>query len=139
MKKMAFTLSLISKIFFSKNLREGFEAIKYNGKPQRLAAIENIVERANERKKNGIKLWLEKMRIKQNEENEKRRIREIQDNFLRKIMKTKTGKIVEAFVKLKQLPERKNTEGYKRASKFKDGLTRFVENQLKGCFTPFKN
>ncbi len=104
MKKMAFTLSLISKIFFSKNLREGFEAIKYNGKPQRLAAIENIVERANERKKNGIKLWLEKMRIKQNEENEKRRIREIQENFLRKIMKTKTGKIVEAFVKLKQLP-----------------------------------
>ncbi len=72
---MAFTLSLISKIFFSKNLREGFEVIKYNGKPQRLAAIENIVERANERKKNGIKLWLEKMRIKQNEENEKRRIR----------------------------------------------------------------
>jgi hypothetical protein len=43
MKKMAFTLSLISKIFFNRNLREGFEAIKYNGKPQRLVAIENII------------------------------------------------------------------------------------------------
>lgn len=39
MKKMAFTLSLISKIFFYRNLREGFEGIKYNGKPQRLVAI----------------------------------------------------------------------------------------------------
>lgn len=75
MKKMAFTLSLISKIFFYKNLREGFEAVKYNGKPQRLAVIENIIEKANERKKNGLKLWIVKMRSKQIEENEKRRIR----------------------------------------------------------------
>ena len=37
------------------------------------------------------------------------------------------------------MPDRKNTEAYKKASKFKDGLSRFVENQLKGCFNPFKN
>lgn len=72
---MAFTLSLISKIFFNKNLREGFEAIKYNGKPQRLVAIENIIEKTNERKKNGFRHWLIKMRNKQFEENEKRKIR----------------------------------------------------------------
>ncbi len=41
-------------------------------------------------------------------------------------MKTKTGKVVEAFIKWKQMPERKNTEAYKRANKFKDGLSKFV-------------
>ncbi len=65
MKKMAFTLSLISKIFFYRNLREGFEAVKYNGKPQRLVAIENIIEKTNERKKNGFRQWLVKMRNQQ--------------------------------------------------------------------------
>ena len=62
---MAFTLSLISKVFFYRNLREGFQAIKYNGKPQRLVAIESMIEKTNERKKNGFRQWLIKMRNKQ--------------------------------------------------------------------------
>ncbi len=75
MKKMAFTLSLISKIFFYRSIREGFEAIKYNGKPQRLVAMENIIEKTNERKKNGFRQWLSKMRNKQDEESKDRKIK----------------------------------------------------------------
>jgi hypothetical protein len=47
MKKIAYFFSLISKAFFVKNLREGFEAIKYSGKPQKLVAIESIIEKTN--------------------------------------------------------------------------------------------
>jgi hypothetical protein len=50
------------------------------------------------------------------------------------MMRTKTGQVVEAFVKWREMPERKNTEAYKRASKFKDGLSNFIQKQLKGTF-----
>jgi len=66
------------------------------------------------------------MRNKQYQENEKRKIQEIQTNFLQRMMRTKTGKVVEGFMKWKEMPERKNTEAYKKASRFKDGLSKFV-------------
>lgn len=34
MKKIAYTLKLISKLLFYKNFKEGFDAIKNQGKPQ---------------------------------------------------------------------------------------------------------
>lgn len=41
------------------------------------------------------------MRNQQNEENSKKKIISIQENFLKKMMRTKTGKVVEAFMKWK--------------------------------------
>jgi hypothetical protein len=61
-KRLTMILCLYTKIFFNRQVREAFEMIKYNGKPQKQIAIENIIDRTNDRKTNGFRHWLKRMR-----------------------------------------------------------------------------
>lgn len=54
-------------------------------------------------------------------------------------MKTKIGQTIEAFMKWKAMPGRKDQQKYKRANKFREGLNIFINKQMKGAFNPFKN
>ncbi len=47
-----------------------------------------------------------------------RRITEIQRNFLKRLLLSKAGLVVIAFRKMQSLPQRRNNEAFKKASKF---------------------
>ena len=66
------------------------------------------------------------------------RIREIQERFLRKLLQSKAGKVLTAFNKLKDLPDRGNDEKRIRANKFEKGLSTFVDRTMRRPLNAFK-
>jgi hypothetical protein len=68
-----------------------------------------------------------------------RRITEIQRNFLKRLLMSKAGLVVIGFKKWQGLPERKDNEAFKKASRFEKGLSSFVDRTLKRSFGAFKN
>ena len=67
------------------------------------------------------------------------RIKAIQTNFMNRLMKSKIGKVVEAFKAWRGLPERKDNAAFLKASKFEKGLADFVERTVKRALGAFKN
>lgn len=55
------------------------------------------------------------------------------------LLKTKIGRILDAWNKWKNLPEKKNIDKIERCRKFKEGLENFVERTLRRTFKSFKN
>ena len=68
-----------------------------------------------------------------------RRVTEIQRNFLKRLLMSKAGMVVIAFRKMQSLPERRNMEAFKKASKFEKGLANFAQRTLKRALNSFKN
>ena len=68
-----------------------------------------------------------------------RRVTEIQRNFLKRLLMSKAGMVVIAFRKMQSLPERRNMEAFKKASKFEKGLANFAQRTLKKALDSFKN
>ena len=68
-----------------------------------------------------------------------RRVTEIQRNFLKRLLMSKAGMVVIAFRKMQSLPERRNMEAFKKASKFEKGLANFAQRTLKRVLNSFKN
>ena len=68
-----------------------------------------------------------------------RRVIEIQRNFLKRILMSKAGLVVIALRKMQSLPERRNMEALKKASKFEKGLASFAQRTLKRALDSFKN
>jgi hypothetical protein len=68
-----------------------------------------------------------------------RRITEIQRNFLKRLLMSKAGLVVIGFKKWQGLPERKDNEAFKKASRFEKGLSSFVDRTLKRSFGAFRN
>jgi hypothetical protein len=52
---------------------------------------------------------------------------------------SKAGMVVIAFRKMQSLPERRNMEAFKKASKFEKGLANFAQRTLKRALDSFKN
>ena len=67
------------------------------------------------------------------------RIKKIQENFLRRLMMSKVGKVVQGWTTWKNLPEKKDMSAFIKASKFEKGLSNFVDRTLKRSFGAFKN
>ena len=54
-------------------------------------------------------------------------------------MMSKAGLVVVGFKKWQGLPERKDLEAYRKASRFEKGLSSFVDGTLKRAFGAYKN
>ena len=54
-------------------------------------------------------------------------------------MLSKAGLVVIGFKKWQGLPERKDNEAFKKASRFEKGLSSFVDRTLKRSFGAFRN
>ena len=52
---------------------------------------------------------------------------------------SKAGLVVIAFRKIQSLPEKRNNEAFKKASKFEKGLANFATRTLKRALDSFKN
>ena len=68
-----------------------------------------------------------------------RRITEIQRNFLKRLLMSKAGMVIIAFRKMQSLPEKKNNEAFKKATKFEKGLIAFAQRTLKRALDSFKS
>ena len=55
-----------------------------------------------------------------------RRVTEIQRSFLKRLLMSKAGMVVIAFRKMQSLPEKRNNEAFKKATKFEKGLANFA-------------
>ena len=67
-----------------------------------------------------------------------RRVTEIQRSFLKRLLMSKAGMVVIAFRKMQSLPERRNIEAFKKASKFENGLANFAQRTLKRALNSFR-
>jgi hypothetical protein len=79
------------------------------------------------------------MKSRRSELNQEERIKQIQKNFLNRMMMTKVGRVLEAFRKMKDLPERKDNTAFLKASKFEKGLASFATRTLKRAIGAFRN
>lgn len=61
-----------------------------------------------------------------------------QNNFFQRLMDTQFGKVIKAVNIWKALPELKNREQIARATKFQNGLERFLWTNLKNTFKEMK-
>ena len=52
---------------------------------------------------------------------------------------SKAGLVVIAFRKIQSLPQKRNNEAFKKASKFEKGLATFAQRTLKRALDSFKN
>ncbi len=68
-----------------------------------------------------------------------RRVTEIQRSFLKRLLMSKAGMVVIALRKMQGLPERRNIEAFKKASKFEKGLANFAQRTLKRALNCFRD
>ena len=52
---------------------------------------------------------------------------------------SKAGLVVMAFRRIQSLPEKRNNEAFKKATKFEKGLSVFVQRTLKRALGAFRN
>jgi hypothetical protein len=86
-----------------------------------------------------VNIWIKGMKGMRSDLDKEARIKAIQTNFMNRLMKSKIGKVVEAFKTWKGLPERKDNAAFLKASKFEKGLANFVERTVKRALGAFKN
>ena len=66
-------------------------------------------------------------------------ITQISRNFLNRLLRTKSGKVIQLFEIWKKLPSAKLAAKKKRAIKFEGNLHRISQKRMKKGFDPFKN
>lgn len=65
-------------------------------------------------------------------------ITKISKNFLNKLLRTKSGKVMQLFELWKSIPDIKFAQKKKRAIKFESNLNKMVHKFLKKGYEPFK-
>ena len=101
---------------------DAFNAIKLASVNVRQRAALNIIETIKLKQTKTIQLWLRNTKMKNALYSENSRIRQIQRNFMQKLLTTKAGKLYDAFRKWKGVPAKKDLTKYIKADQFEKGL-----------------
>lgn len=119
-KRMTLMLYLYSRIFVERNMRDFFEKMKAKGGSYKVKATEKLLECANKRRNDAFKQWFGKMKATRVEGEKADRLKKIQENFLKRLMMSKIGRVVIAFNNWRALPEKKDMTAFHKASIFEE-------------------
>lgn len=75
-------------------MRDFFEKIKQKGGSVKIKATEKLIECAQKRRNEAFKHWVKVMKDRKVEGEKDARIKKIQENFLKRLMMTKIGKVL---------------------------------------------
>lgn len=131
-KRLGLVLFFLVKTAAMRRMRECFGELKNYIRMGRIDASRRILEMAHAKRKKAFNHW-------RDVNNQMNRLRNIQSNFLRKMLDCQVGRIYSAIQIMKTLPQRANQLDTVKPNKFEAGLSKFLRTKLKSTFEVFKN
>jgi hypothetical protein len=131
-KRLAMVLFFFSKLFANKRIKDCFNDLKEFASKGKTDVARRILQAAAAKRKSAFNHW-------RDINNRRNRVRAVQSSFIKKLLNTKIGKVFNAFLLLKTLPERKEFRDPTKANRFEKGLDKFIRDKLKYTYDQFRN